>query len=144
MEPVYREIGYCSDVGTLWRKLKSNQCDWLGIDEKGDYRLGYPKRRSGVEDSLLVTQYNAKDVVLGAHTVRIYDAPWQGSENNPFRNSLYDDEASAIAAFYQFVEEVRTSPNYRLAKVQRVEEGIVVQEWFGVAGHREEWYPEAP
>ena len=37
MEPVYREIGYCSDVGTLWRKLNSDQCDWLGIDEKGDY-----------------------------------------------------------------------------------------------------------
>ena len=55
-----------------------------------------------------------------------------------------DDEASAIAAFYQFAEEVRISLNYRLAKVQRVEEGIVVQEWFGVAGHREEWYPEAP
>ena len=59
-------------------------------------------------------------------------------------HSLYDDEASAIAAFNQFVEDVRTSPNYRLAKVQRVEEGIIVQEWFGVAGHREEWYPEAP
>ena len=49
-----------------------------------------------------------------------------------------------MAKFQQLAEEMRTSPNHRLAKVQRIEGNVVVQEWFGVAGHREEWYPEAP
>jgi hypothetical protein len=141
MDPVYREIGYCSDTGTLWRKLKSGRCDWLGIDEKGDYRLGYPKRRGGVTDSLRVDQWHGEDAVLGAHTVRIYIDP---TEKRPWRNSILHDEPSAIAEFLRFAEEMRTSPNHRLAMVQRVENGMIVQEWFGVAGHREEWYPEAP
>ena len=138
MEPVYREIGYCSDVGTLWRKLKSRQCDWLGIDENGNYRLGYPKRQGGVTESLLI-QASREGAVVGAHTVRIYDDP---AESTPAFNDVLLDEESAKAEFDRIVQERRTSPNHRLSRVQRIEEGVIVQEWLGVAGHHEKLYPE--
>jgi hypothetical protein len=41
-------------------------------------------------------------------------------------------------------KEMRTSPTYRLARVQRIEKGRIVQEWFGVAGHTDDWYSEEP
>jgi hypothetical protein len=139
MEPVYQRIDYCSDTRTLWRKLQSGRWDWLGIDKNDNYILGYPKRKSGVTDSLMVEQRHGEDVVLGAHTVRIYVDP---REERPWRTSILPDEPTAIVEFDRFVEEVRASPNYRLARVQRVEEGRIVQEWFGVAGHPKAWYPE--
>jgi hypothetical protein len=139
MEPVYQRIDYCSQVKTLWRKLRSGQWDWLGIDKSDNYILGYPMRRGGVTDSLMVEQGHGDDAVLGRHTVRIYDDP---REERPWRNSILPDEASAIAEFDRFAGEMGTSPNYRLARVQRVEKGIIVQEWFGIAGHTEEWFPE--
>jgi hypothetical protein len=79
--------------------------------------------------------------IEGHHTVRIYDHP---KEIDPTWSNVLADESSAIAEFDRVVQEVRTSPNYRLSKVQRVEMGRVVQEWFGVAGHADAWYPESP
>jgi hypothetical protein len=141
MEPVYQRIDHVSNTRRLWGKLQSGKWDWLGINKEGDYTLGYPSRKSGVSEYFMVTIRDTEDVVLGQHVVRIYDDPRQ---ERPWRDSHHEDEATAMAKFQQFAEEMRTSPNHRLTKVQRIEGNVVVQEWFGVAGHREEWYPEAP
>jgi hypothetical protein len=103
--------------------------------------LATPAVRALLVNTSLVTIRDTEDVVLGQHVVRIYDDPRQ---ERPWRDSHHEDEATAMAKFQQFAEEMRTSPNHRLTKVQRIEGNVVVQEWFGVAGHREEWYPEAP
>lgn len=140
MEPVYERIDYCSDSKTLWGKLKSAKWDWLGIDKRGEFILGYPKRKGGVTGTLMLKVERQGDVVEGQHTVRVYDEP---TETNPTRNDVLPDESSAIAEFDRLVQEIKSSSNYRLSRVQRVEMGIVAQEWFGVTGHSESLYPES-
>jgi hypothetical protein len=140
VEPIYERTDYCSDPKTLWGKLKSAKWDWLGIDARDDFVLGYPKRKGAITDTLML-EVRRHGMVQGQHTVRVYDEP---TEADPTRNDVLADEPSAIAEFDRVVQEIRTSPNYRLSRVQRVEKGRVVQEWFGVTGHSESWYPESP
>jgi hypothetical protein len=54
VEPIYERTDYCSDPKTLWGKLKSAKWDWLGIDARDDFVLGYPKRKGAITDTLVL------------------------------------------------------------------------------------------
>jgi len=56
MEPVYSAIEFCSSAETLWEKVKSGKWEWLGVHPKGQFVVGYGRRRTGgTTGSLTVT-----------------------------------------------------------------------------------------
>ena len=128
-EPAYRKIDFTADPAVVWERLQSGW-EWLGVDEEGEFVLGYPRPGDPPEarEPITITRPGARP---GDHGVRIESPP------DAPRVRWYTSESEARTEFVRVAEELRQATRGRptLTLVQRVEDDAVVEEVF-VAGRQ--------
>jgi hypothetical protein len=68
--PIYKHIEFCRNPETLWRKIESHW-DWLGVDPKEQFVVGYPKR-GGLSGFIAAGDHIRPGAEVGAHGVRVW------------------------------------------------------------------------
>lgn len=123
-EPLYRKIDFTADLAVVWERLQSGW-EWLGVDEEGEFVLGYPRREEppAPRDPITITRPGAR---VGQHGVRIESPP------DAPRVRWYATESEARTEFLRVAEELRqpTRAGPSLALVQRVEGDAIIEEIF--------------
>ena len=125
MEPVYRNIEFCSKPDTLWGKLREGRWDWLGVRKDGQFVLGSPPRQA-LTDHVALTKSSdgAED---GRHGDRAITDP-----NRAPSDSWFASPEEAAEEFAALVAEYESKEGPLLIKVQLIRDAHVVDTVFVV------------
>jgi hypothetical protein len=124
---MYQHVEFCSDPGTLWRKVES-KWDWLGVKPDGTYVVGYPRRgRMGGGGALCVTEENAEK---GQHGVRT-SVPLAVRAGERW----YATKEKATDEFACMVAREHSVDGPGLIRIQLVLDGSVAREEFVARRH---------
>jgi hypothetical protein len=126
-KPEYTYIEFCSNPKALWGKIASKHWDWLGIDGRGTYVLGNPRRTGVIAPSAATTTGDAGSVP-GDHTVSVCvpDGAPDPSEHHCV------DEPAAVAEFRATLARLQALDGPQLFLVRRLEYQELKQEEYVV------------
>jgi hypothetical protein len=116
----YRQITFCRNPETLWRKVES-EWDLLGVHPEGQFVLGYPRRSEGatVRAAPTVIKSGATE---GQHGTRMY----LPRHPRPAKEWFATPE-QARAAYHETIEHERKLDAPGLVRVELVLNGQAVE-----------------
>jgi hypothetical protein len=120
MEPVYRNIEFCRDPETLWRKMREGRWDWLGVHRNGQFVVGSP-RRSGVMSASISAEHLPAGYEMD-HGVRVRAEPDANLVTTWCR-----DAREAEHVYRERIEEFTAKEGPLVVMVERIEGQVAVE-----------------